>query len=62
MHGFTWTPGGGFVLIDDPDAAPAPFGATVVNGVNDKGELVGFYLDANQNFDGFLATPERPGS
>jgi hypothetical protein len=62
MHGFTWTPGGGFVLIDDPDAAPAPLGATVINGVNDKGDLVGFYLDANQNFDGFLATPERPGS
>ena len=53
MHGFTWTPGGGFRTVDDPHGA----GTTTINGVNDHGQLVGFYVDANGNTDGFLATP-----
>jgi len=28
-------------------------------GVNDFGQLVGFYVDAAGNTDGFLATPQR---
>jgi CHRD domain len=55
MHGFTWTPGGGFTTVDDPHG----MGTTTVNGVNDGGELVGFYTDAAGNTDGFLATPHR---
>jgi hypothetical protein len=53
MHGFTWTPWGGFTTIDDPHG----IGTTTINGVNDLGDLVGFYVDANGNTDGFLATP-----
>jgi CHRD domain len=53
MHGFTWTPGGGFASVDDPHG----IGATTINGVNDAGDLVGFYVDAAGNTDGFLATP-----
>jgi len=30
---------------------------TVVNGINDKGQLVGFYLDAKGHTDGFVANP-----
>jgi hypothetical protein len=56
MHGFTWTPGGGFTTVDDPDG----IGTTTINGVNDKGDLVGFYVDGNGNTDGFLATPAKP--
>ena len=52
-HGFTWTPQGGFRTVDDPHG----LGATTVNGVNDFGVLVGFYVDANGNTDGFVATP-----
>jgi Cu/Zn superoxide dismutase len=55
MHGFTWTPGGGFTSVDDPHG----MGTTTVNGVNDAGELVGFYVDADGNTDGFLATAMR---
>jgi hypothetical protein len=51
MHGFTWTPGGGFKTLDDPNGA----GTTVINGVNNAGDLVGFYTDANGNTDGYLA-------
>src|SRR5580692_4670849 len=36
-HGFTWTPGGGFSAVDDPHG----IGATTINGVNDRGDLVG---------------------
>jgi hypothetical protein len=55
MHGFTWTPRHGFSTVDDPHGV----GTTTINGVNDFGQLVGFYVDANGNTDGFLATPHR---
>jgi Cu/Zn superoxide dismutase len=55
-HGFTWTARGGFKQVDDP----AGVGTTTVNGVNDAGDLVGFYVDGNGNTDGMLATPSRP--
>ena len=53
MHGFTWTPQRGFSTVDDPHGA----GTTTINGVNDFGQLVGFYVDGNGNTDGFLASP-----
>jgi PEP-CTERM motif len=35
----------------------------VINGINDLGQLVGFYTDANDNVIGFVATPTpEPGS
>jgi hypothetical protein len=52
-HGFTWTPAGGFKSVDDPNGV----GGTTVNGVNDAGDLVGFYTDAAGNVDGLVATP-----
>jgi len=55
MHGFTWTPQGGFHTVDDPHGV----GTTTINGVNDFGQLVGFYVDGNGNTDGFTATPQR---
>jgi len=53
MHGFTWTPEGGFATVDDPNGV----GTTTINGVNDLGDLVGFYVDGKGNTDGFLAIP-----
>ncbi len=53
MHGFTWTPEGGFMSVDDPNG----IGTTTINGVNDAGQLVGFYVDGAGNTDGMLATP-----
>ena len=53
MHGFTWTPVGGFATVDDPNGV----GTTTINGVNDLGDLVGFYVDGNGNTDGFVAIP-----
>ena len=55
MHGFTWAPGHGFTTVDDPHGV----GATTINGVNDQGQLVGFYTDAAGNTDGLLAQPQQ---
>ncbi len=55
MHGFTSTPRGGFVTVDDPHG----IGTTTINGVNDAGDLVGFYVDAAGNTDGMLALPHK---
>ena len=43
-----------FHSIDDPKG----IGTTTINGLNDKGQLVGFYVDGAGNTDGFLATPK----
>ena len=55
MHGFTWTQSGGFQSIDDPHG----IGTTTINGVNNAGDLVGFYVDSAGNTDGMLATPVK---
>ena len=43
----------GFATVDDPNG----LGTTTINGVNDFGGLVGFYVDGNGNTDGFTAIP-----
>ena len=55
LDGFIWTPQHGFTTLDDPHG----LGTTTINGVNDLGQVVGFYVDANGNTDGFVATPHR---
>jgi hypothetical protein len=55
MQGFTWTPARGFQTVDDPKGHTT----TTIDGVNDRGELVGFYIDRAGNTDGMLATPRR---
>jgi hypothetical protein len=51
-HGFTWTPQHGFTTVDDPHG----IATTTINGVDDHGNLVGFYTDAAGNTDGMLAS------
>jgi probable HAF family extracellular repeat protein len=51
-HGFVWTSGGGFTTVDDPNGV----GTTIVNGINDRGMIVGFYGTAPIN-SGFVAFP-----
>jgi len=60
MHGFTYV-GGVFQTVDVPGSTP---GSTVINGINDQGQLVGFYVPNNtDNTVGFVATPvPEPGS
>jgi probable HAF family extracellular repeat protein len=55
-HGFLYDEKSNtYTTIDDPHALKSgPNAMTVVNGLNDKGQLVGFYLDGNGNTDGML--------
>ena len=57
MHGFKLTsplgPVSHWQRIDDPNGV----GSTIVNGINNAGDLVGFYTDSAGNTDGMLATP-----
>ena len=57
LEGFTWTPQHGFTTVNDPHGLDDGNLTTTNNGVNDRGQLVGFYVDANGNTDGFLANP-----
>jgi hypothetical protein len=51
-HGFIWRPGLGFLTsIDDPHGV----GTTLLNGINDENDLVGFYTDGAGNVDGLVA-------
>jgi hypothetical protein len=51
-HGFVWAPGFGFQTVNDPNGMDS----TTLNGVNDRGSLVGFYVDGAGNTDGLKAT------
>jgi hypothetical protein len=53
MHGFTWQAGHGFREINDPLGV----NTTTINGVNDQGDLVGFYVGRGGHTNGFLARP-----
>jgi hypothetical protein len=54
--GFVWVPWRhGFATINDPQGS----GATTLNGINDAGDLVGFYTDAAGNTDGLLVSRQQ---
>jgi hypothetical protein len=55
IHSFVLT-GGEFTPIEVPGAVPGSVGA---RGINDRGQVVGYYLDADFNELSFLATPTR---
>jgi hypothetical protein len=58
MHGFVYSIGAAsYTTVDDPNQGTVGgVTSTTVNGINDQGQLVGFYIDANGNTDGMLAT------
>ena len=52
-RGFTWTSARGFAIVDGPGGAVS----TAITGVNDAGDLVGYYTDRAGHTDGLVATP-----
>jgi hypothetical protein len=58
IHGFTWTQRRGFTTVDDPHGAVD----TTINGLNNAGDLVGFYVTRAGSTDGLLATPDGSGA
>jgi uncharacterized membrane protein len=56
VHGFAWSEAAGFQSIDDPSGV----GATIINGINDLGVIVGFFgtcTTGGTTCDGFVGTP-----
>jgi len=53
MHGFHYAKGV-WTSIDDPNG----IGITLVNGINDKGIIVGFYAISGTVNTGFVGTPQ----
>jgi hypothetical protein len=53
IHGFIWRIGGNLTMFDDPNSN----GITVLFGINDEGDIVGYYLDSHDHVDGLLAFP-----
>jgi hypothetical protein len=53
-HGFLLSHGH-YTTLDDP----AGTAGTYAEGMNDQGDIVGFYFDTNGLAHGFLATPAR---
>jgi hypothetical protein len=49
-HGFIFDDGH-FQSVDDPEGV----GTTIINGINDRREVVGFFVDAAGDTDGFIA-------
>jgi len=60
MHGIVYNSlTKSFQVLDDPNG----IGTTTFNGINDNGDIVGFFTDAGGNTDGLLAAPvPEPGS
>jgi hypothetical protein len=54
-HGFTLD-NGHFIIVDVPGAT-----LTDIFAINDHGQLVGRYLDAQGSSHGFVATPNETG-
>jgi hypothetical protein len=65
QHGFLYDSNTGrYTFLDDPaEAFDNGVEVTQITGINNAGDLPGFYSDANGVFHGFIATPvPEPGS
>ena len=56
VHGFVLDADGQFITIDEPNVGFS----TVIFGINDRGEIVGSYIDAiTKRNHGFYATCDK---
>jgi probable HAF family extracellular repeat protein len=55
-HGFVYKEGH-YASVDEPNSVN--LGATLVNGINDRGQIVGFFTDNNGNTVGFVGNPRK---
>jgi hypothetical protein len=60
VHAYLRSPSGAFETFDVPEAGPLGFDcySDCPLGLNDWGEITGFYPDANNVYHGFLRTPD----
>ncbi len=64
QHGFIYdTHTGKYTFLDDPNVAFSNgVEVTQITGINNFGEITGFYSDANGVFHGFVAAVPEPSS
>ncbi len=64
QHGYLYNANTGqYSFLDDPNAAfNNGVEITQITGINDSGEITGFYSDANGVFHGFVASVPEPSS
>ena len=53
-HGFTLTARGAFISFDAPGASNNDFTGTIAVGNTPAGQVVGYYIDDNFAFHGFV--------
>jgi hypothetical protein len=60
VHGFIRKPNGQYITFDAPGAGPDGYagGGTFPQGINNLGEVVGYYGDVNSVFHGFVRSPD----
>jgi hypothetical protein len=63
QHGFVYNINSNtYSFLDDPNAALSGVSITQITGINDSGEIAGFYVDSatglQRGFDATVATPE----
>ena len=56
IHGFVRTPNGRYLVFDAPGAGPDGYSyqGTYPQGINDLGDVSGYYIDVNSVFHGFV--------
>jgi hypothetical protein len=59
VHGFVRTPQGSYITFDAPGAGPDGYagGGTYPQGINNLGEVTGYYGDVNSVYHGFVRYP-----
>jgi hypothetical protein len=60
QHGFLYNlDTNTYTFLDDPDAVPGVTGASItqITGINDSGEITGFFVNADGVQEGFFAVP-----
>jgi probable HAF family extracellular repeat protein len=50
VHGFLYD-NGTYTTLDDPSASPGPGSGTFANGINDKGEIVGYFINNGSTYN-----------
>jgi hypothetical protein len=60
VHGFVRTPSGKYITFDAPGAGPDGYagGGTYPQGINNLGEVSGYYGDANSVYHGFVRSAD----
>ena len=52
---------GQYTTVDNPNVAPGTYGS-LVEGINNAGQIVGVYTDSNNFFHGYAANPVNHGA